>query len=206
MPKAPSWPVPSFSGSCPPPDWATGFSKVHPHLLSSHSSPLSSSFLPITLSSGTLYSRTPHGSHHLSCLVPMAGPASHPAQMSRAGRDREFCCILDGNHKAKSEEEIHLLVSDRVWIRTRNQWNHSGTFLPVARAVGNTWLFSLVVAQPRCPFLVITVQPRALLPQEALPATPLSDFTALPSLPCNSALITFTGACPPVRTHANGEK
>lgn len=44
-------------------------------------------------------------------------------------------------------------------------------FLPVPCAVGKTWLFSLALLSPypRCPLLLITVQPKALLPREALP-------------------------------------
>lgn len=118
----------SFSGSCHlltgqldspksiPTSWALSLPHSQAH------------FSPLAFHQGPLCSRTSRGSPPPGLPGPMAGPASYPARMSRAGRGHVLCCIIEGNDKAQREEEIHSLVSDRVWIRTWINGHIQGRF------------------------------------------------------------------------------
>lgn len=117
---------PIFPGSCPLPDGATaslpppGFS-LHPTV------ELISLRRPFTR-----YPSVPMAHHCQPCqtprLVSTSAPASHTAQVIRAGRDHTLCDrIIDGNNEAQSREGIHSLVSSRVWIKTWDQLTYLGS-------------------------------------------------------------------------------
>ena len=140
---------------------------------------MSSSVLSITLSSVTsMLKNLPllpiARPARFQWLVPTSEPSSYPAQTIRAVRDHILCdCIIDRSNEAQSGEGIHLLVSSRVWIRFRDELTYLGSnendISPLAPV-----LFSFMLSPcPRCPFLLITVQPTALFPQEALPNSSL---------------------------------
>lgn len=84
--------------------------------------------------------------------------------------------VLQEEQQSRSGEGVHLLV-----VAGSGSGRESMDTSRLPCAAGKTWLFSLVLLSPcpSCPFLLITAQPKALLPQEALPTAPLSDFPAL---------------------------
>lgn len=194
---------PIFPGSCPLPDWATS-SFPSPGLSFHPTVKLISLRRPFIS-----YPSAPVAQHCQPCqtlrLVCTSAPASHTAQVIRAGRDHTLCdCVIDGNNEARSGEGIPSLVSGRVWVKTRDQLTYLGSnengLSPRPLCPGHMAIFS-------CAIVPLPMTP--LPPHNPKPSSPMKRSPQLPrltsylssSMPCNSALITFTGDCPPVRTH-----